>query len=306
VEKVETKPTNDDSHQAASKISASANIQDLSMPDSKESPVKEATDPRPPSPEFDFPSLPPSPPPEDISRDPADIPSWNSPELSRNMATLSRPKTKKVDKIHQEDETLRKADMTPSKTPSRGDQSQNYQSTRKRSPENRNKSNLKSPKLKPVHRKFSDGEILQDYKVLERKTRKQLEEEPWIPHTERAQLVSENSRRESRGRRRRDDSDEICPKCHHKKGRRRSKSSDQYLKTTRAESKLPVYDRDKEEMEILRRYIRRENTHAEFTCNCARSNIDYHHNYLDRDYNKSGQTQRKSQFQNQNHNKFDF
>ena len=80
------------------------------MPDSKESPVKEATDPRPPSPEFDFPSLPPSPPPEDISRDPADIPSWNSPELSRNMATsatLSRPKTKKVDKIHQEDETLR-------------------------------------------------------------------------------------------------------------------------------------------------------------------------------------------------------
>ena len=64
--------------------------------------------------------------------------------------------------------------MTPSKTPSCGDQSQNYQSTRKRSPENRNKSNLKSPKLKPVHRKFSDGEILQDYKVLERKTRKQL------------------------------------------------------------------------------------------------------------------------------------
>ena len=73
------------------------------MPDSKESPVKEATDPRPPSPEFDFPSLPPSPPPDDI-------PSWNSPEPSRNMATsatLSRPKTKKVDKIHQEDETLR-------------------------------------------------------------------------------------------------------------------------------------------------------------------------------------------------------
>ena len=62
-----------------------------------------------------------------------------------------------------------------------------------------------------------------------------LEEEAWIPHNERTPLVSatENSRRESRSRRRRDDPDEICQKCHHKKGRRRSKSSDQYLKSTK-------------------------------------------------------------------------
>ena len=45
------------------------------------------------------------------------------------------------------------------------------------------------------------------------------------------------------------------------------------------ESALPVYDRDMEEMEILRRYIRREDPHSEYFCNCAKSGGDFHFNF---------------------------
>jgi len=80
---------------------------------------------------------------------------------------------------------------------------------------------------------------------------------------------SESSRRESRGRRR-GVNEEICPKCHHVKGkRRRSKSSDNYLKQSSKDISIPHHDRDQEEMEILKRYIRRNQEHdTNLSCHC--------------------------------------
>ena len=43
---------------------------------------------------------------------------------------------------------------------------------------------------------------------------------------------------------------------------------------------LPAYDRDQEEMEILRRYIRRENPGAEYICNCAKSTVDFNCHFV--------------------------
>ena len=43
---------------------------------------------------------------------------------------------------------------------------------------------------------------------------------------------------------------------------------------------LPKYDRDKEEMEILKRYIRREDAHIEVReCSCAQTNIDFNRQF---------------------------
>ena len=107
----------------------------------------------------------------------------------------------------------------------------------RKTPENQRKgSNLKSSSSVRLNSEYPrkvlnhGGEVLQNLKVSERKSRRQLEEEAWIPHNERTQ-TNDNYRRESRSRSRRLETDEICEKCHHKKGRRRSKSSDQHLKS---------------------------------------------------------------------------
>ena len=72
-----------------------------------------------------------------------------------------------------------------------------------------------------------------EFATSERKSRRQMDEEAWIPQTRKSQ--SETPRRErSRGERRQ--KTEICPKCHHKKGRIRSKSSDQNLKSQKGEN----------------------------------------------------------------------
>ena len=63
----------------------------------------------------------------------------------------------------------------------------------------------------------------------ERKSRKQLEEEAWLPQ-------SKSPATESRSRKKKRESDDICPKCHHKKGRIRSKSSDQHLKSVKGKN----------------------------------------------------------------------
>ena len=68
----------------------------------------------------------------------------------------------------------------------------------------------------------------------ERKSRKQqLEDEAWIPQIRKSQ--SETPTRESRSRREKREKEEICPKCHHRKGKIRSKSSDQHLQTRKGE-----------------------------------------------------------------------
>ena len=195
--------------------------------------------PRSPSPEFDFPSLPPSPPPEKEVH-------------HHSTGTLSRSKSEKLNKSANETQNT-----PPAKLKSQlNSQTANHQSYNNRSkpdhglissndnldsvrktPENQRKgSNLKSSSIRSNSehpRKVSShgGEVLQNFKVSERKSRRQLEEEAWIPHNERTQTVGDNYRRESRSRSRRTDADEICEKCHHKKGRRRSKSSDQHLKS---------------------------------------------------------------------------
>ena len=65
------------------------------------------------------------------------------------------------------------------------------------------------------------AESTQPTTLPERKSRKQLEEEAWLPQSE------------SRSRKKKRESDDICPKCHHRKGRIRSKSSDQHLKSAK-------------------------------------------------------------------------
>ena len=43
---------------------------------------------------------------------------------------------------------------------------------------------------------------------------------------------------------------------------------------------LPKYDRDKEEMEILKRYIRSEDAHIEVReCSCVQTNIDFNRQF---------------------------
>ena len=51
------------------------------------------------------------------------------------------------------------------------------------------------------------------------------------------------------------------------------------LKLYLAESSLPLYDRDREEMEILKRYIRKENPHMEYMCNCAKTTLDFNRHF---------------------------
>ena len=70
------------------------------------------------------------------------------------------------------------------------------------------------------------AESTQPTTLPERKSRKQLEEEAWLPQ-------SKTPATESRSRKKKRESDDICPKCHHRKGRIRSKSSDQHLKSAK-------------------------------------------------------------------------
>jgi len=133
----------------------------------------------------------------------------------------------------------------------------------------------------------------------ERKSRKQLEDEAWIPQIRKSQ--SETPTRESRSRREKREKEEICPKCHHKKGRIRSKSSDQHLESRKVYGAvgIPKYDRDKEEMEVLAKYLRKENPHLQYIeCSCAQTNIDFNRQF-------QFDTKRKSRA-NQRRNKFDF
>merc|ERR1719412_607761 len=109
---------------------------------------------------------------------------------------------------------------------------------------------------------------------------------------------------ESRSRKHKRENDDICPKCHHRKGRIRSKSSDQHLKSVKVDgaASLPKYDRDKEEMEILKRYIRREDAHIEVReCSCVQTmqtNIDFKRQFQ---FDNKRKSRTKSR-----HNKFDF
>jgi len=188
----------------------------------------------------------------------------------------------------------------------------------KHSPERKSKSSLKpSPKLnrdQRQSREASHRDRDRDRQVAQqlvsrvsapdaRQTwRPELEDEAWIPQPPSGSTEQTRTRRESRSRRRAE-SEEICERCHHKKGRRRSKSSDNTLKTRRVDSGLPAYDRDREEMEILRRYIRRENPGAEYLCNCAKSTLDFNcHFVFD---SKNYKTSKKSRG-SRSHNKFDF
>ena len=77
-------------------------------------------------------------------------------------------------------------------------------------------------------------------KLSEREIQKRREEEePWIPYQERLKRQTPENKRESRARSRKREEDDICEKCHHKKGRRvRSKSSDQILNSRRAGSMM--------------------------------------------------------------------
>ena len=138
------------------------------------------------------------------------------------------------------------------------------------------------------------AESTQATTLPERKSRKQLEEEAWVPQSKTQRATESRSRKQKR------EGDDICPKCHHKKGRIRSKSSDQHLKSVKGKLfslavprisnsflfsvdgavGLPKYDRDKEEMEILKRYIRREDAHIEVReCSCVQTNIDFNRQF---------------------------
>ena len=71
------------------------------------------------------------------------------------------------------------------------------------------------------------AESTQATTLPERKSRKQLEEEAWVPQSKTQRATESRSRKQKR------EGDDICPKCHHKKGRIRSKSSDQHLKSVK-------------------------------------------------------------------------
>lgn len=181
----------------------------------------------------------------------------------------------------------------------------------KHSPERKSKSSLKpSPKLSRDQRQTRERDRLAAQELVSRVSapdtrqtwRPELEDEAWRPQPPSGSTEPQRTRRESRSRRRAE-SEEICEKCHHKKGRRRSKSSDNTLKPRRVDTGLPAYDRDQEEMEILRRYIRRENPGAEYICNCAKSTVDFNcHFVFD---SKNYKTSKKSRG-SRSHNKFDF
>lgn len=181
----------------------------------------------------------------------------------------------------------------------------------KHSPERKSKSSLKpSPKLNRDQRQTRERDRLAAQELVSRVSapdtrqtwRPELEDEAWRPQPHSSSTEPSRTRRESRSSRRAE-SEEICEKCHHKKGRRRSKSTDNTLKPRRVDTGLPAYDRDQEEMEILRRYIRRENPGAEYICNCAKSTVDFNcHFVFD---SKNYKTSKKSRG-SRSHNKFDF
>jgi len=284
----------------------SNNVQKETVTDSREA----SKSPGPPSPDFDFPSLPPSPPPEmDYTQLPA---------KSGTLASKKRQdKTiEKCDKVGQVNEIRR-----PQFSSLENDMWENRKSDRKtitgggtkHSPERKSKS-LKSttPKMKADQRQSSSSrdrdrqvaqELVSRVSAPERKVWRQqdLEEEAWIPQPPAGSSEASRTRRESRSRRRAE-SEEICEKCHHKKGRRRSKSSDNVLKTRRVDTALPAYDRDREEMEILKRYIRRENPGAEYLCNCAKSTLDFNCRFV---YDSKNYKSSKK-LRSHGHNKFDF
>ena len=53
-----------------------------------------------------------------------------------------------------------------------------------------------------------------------------------------------------------------------------------HISSDTVDTGLPAYDRDREEMEILRRYIRRENPGTEYLCTCAKSSLDFNCHFV--------------------------
>ena len=158
--------------------------------------VEEDPAPRPPSPEFDFPSLPPSPPPPP---DPAPAPATNSNTAARSQA--QRPQVTS--------EAVHAADLATLRL--------------HHEPRTAARSSLKP--ASPRSREERQGGGRQGGQEAAGARRHYTEEEEaWIPHTQRGRG---RSRREGGG------GAEICEKCHHRKGRRRSKSSDTALGSKR-------------------------------------------------------------------------
>ena len=116
--------------------------------------------------------------------------------------------------IHQGNQSNKREDFDTLKRP--------RSSSEKRSPR-KTESYQQGKSVKTDHE--TPAESRQPTTLPERKSRKQLEEEAWLPQSK--------TQKESRSRKQKRESDDICPKCHHRKGRIRSKSSDQHLKSVK-------------------------------------------------------------------------
>lgn len=242
---------------------------------------------KPSSPAFDFPSLPPSPPPDIHKFSPTKMELQRSKEKQEKFEKINETKkhSRKSAAIHQGNQSNKREDFDTLKRP--------RSSSEKISP--RKTENYQQGKSVKTETEIpAEPRRARTLPEPERKSRKQLEEEAWLPQ-------SKSPATESRSRKKKRASDDICPKCHHKKGRIRSKSSDQHLKSVKVEGAvgLPPYDRDKEEMELLKRYIRSEEAHIEVReCSCVQTNIDFNRQF-------QFDSKRKSRAKSR-HNKFDF
>ena len=244
---------------------------------------------KPSSPEFDFPSLPPSPPPDIHKFSPTKMELQRSKEKQEKFEKINETNkySRKSPVIHQGNQSNKREDFDTLKRP--------RLSSGKISP--RKTENYQQGKSAKTETEIP-AESTQPTTLPERKSRKQLEEEAWLPQSKTRRAT------ESRSRKQRREGDDICPKCHHRKGRIRSKSSDQHLKSAKGKifplckfsltappgilntvlvdgaASLPKYDRDKEELEILKRYIRREDANVEVReCSCVQTNIDFNRQF---------------------------
>ena len=179
---------------------------------------------RTPSPDFNFPSLPPSPPPDSYKFSPTKM------EMRR-----SKEKQEKFEKINETRRSTRKSPVIQHVTRSNIREDSDTMKRRRPAPDEKVTESQKiSPEKvrrdqggKPARKEH--GKQVEPLKS-ERKSRRQREEEAWIPQTRKSRSATPTREERQRGERR--EKDDICPKCHHKKGRIRSKSSDQHLKAS--------------------------------------------------------------------------
>ena len=213
-----------------------------------------APEPSPPSPEFNFPSLPPSPPPDNEQ-----YPHCEDPIVAKQPSPLQAPKIDRLDSAAVDETSIQQTQSNQANkqySTNVSNQPDNVSTAEKTSLDKRQRSNSKSPARKVSssqqqvykgvshHQNEMSGrqhslEKERERLMTERERKRLLEEEPWIPYQDRVKRPPEDSpkstrqtadRRESRSRNRRKEEDEICEKCHHRKGRRyRSKSSDTIL-----------------------------------------------------------------------------